>query len=198
MIGIADIFPNMPGTFVVLLTAANDHFLKVCVIFIGLLRRGLKQSLGEVAQMNYKAVEIQRLPVKSFLVEVFHHFQRALDQFGDVIHDAHAGIQFRVDNMQGNKGRFTGIQIHLCFLLNDPQAMLAQVVFRGIVTHNVAFKGIGKLHTLLFALDGEADVVRQGNEQGLVERRGNLALDIFDQVLCQLQVFNWDLFAQFP
>ena len=78
------------------------------------------------------------------------------------------------------------------------RAIKAQVVLGGVIAHDGPLEGVGKSDALLLALDGEADVVGQGDEEGFVQRNGDLGLDIFNQILGQLQVFQRDLFHQLP
>ena len=47
----------------------------------------MKDKIFEVAQMYHKTAEVQGFPVKFLLIIVLHHFQRPLDEFGDVHHD---------------------------------------------------------------------------------------------------------------
>ena len=53
-------------------------------------------------------------------------------------------------------------------LPDHPEAVLSQMIFRGIIAHDRALQGIAEHHPLLLALDGKADMIRQGDQQGLV------------------------------
>ena len=198
VVGVADVLADALGALIVLRAAADDHLLKIRVIGVRLTGGGLEQPLGEVAQMHHEAVEIQGFPVKRLLIEVLHHLQRPLDEPGDLVHHAHAGVQLGVDDMQRDKRRLAGVQLHLGRLLDGPQAVLAQVVLRGVVAHDRPLQGVGELDPLLLALQGEADVVGQRDEEGFIEGRGDLCFDVFDQALGQLQVLYGDLPAQLP
>lgn len=57
----------------------------------------------------------------------------------------------------------------------------------------VILQRVSELQSLRFALDGEADVVGQRDEQRFVQRLRNLLLDVVNQLLRQAQVFERNL-----
>ena len=158
----------------------------------------LEQPLGKIAKMDHEPAEIQRVPVKPLLIEVLHHRNGPFNQVRDVVHFAHVGIQLGIYNMQSNECRLILVKHDSKLILYSLQAMLAQMVLRGIVTHNGTLQGIAELHTVSFAFDGKADMVCQGDQQGFVELLRDLGFDIFDQGFCQSQMLHRDLFHQLP
>ena len=98
--------------------------------------------------------------------------------------------------MQGDEGGFVLLERHPQLLTDHFQAVQSQLVFRRVVAHNGPLQGIAEGHTLGFAQNGEADVVRQGDQQGFVQLLGNLGFDMADQVLRQIQVLHRNLFHQ--
>ncbi len=56
LVGVANVLSNVPGTFVMLLAAAPDHFLEFVVVLIRMAGRRLEQPLGKIAQMNDETV----------------------------------------------------------------------------------------------------------------------------------------------
>ena len=117
--------------------------------------------------MHHKAVECQRVTVKSALltVEILHHFHHAVNQAGDVIHFAHAGVQFRIDDMKRNEGGFIRVQCYAASLADLFKALLTQLVLSGIIAQNTARQRILEFNPLLFAPDCKADMVRQCDQQ---------------------------------
>ena len=200
LVGVFHILGNALGTFVVLFAVFHDELAEHLVpLALGVLYElALEQPLGEIAQVHHETAEIQRFPVELLLVEVFHHGNGALDELCDLIHLAHVGVQLGVHDMQGDERRLVLVEGDAHLLPDDPQAVLAQMVLRGVVTHDGAFQGIAELRALGLAQDGKADVVGQGDEQGFIELLGDLRLDVLDQAFRQGQVFNGDLFHQFP
>ena len=95
VVGVEHILANALGALIVLLAAAGDHLAEHGVVLITAVRYGLslEQPLGEIAQMDCKAAEIQRLPVKGPLVVVLHHRQSPLNQAGNVVHIGHIGVK---------------------------------------------------------------------------------------------------------
>ena len=148
--------------------------------------------------MDGEAAEVQGFPVKAFAVEVFHQAGHILDEPGDVVHLGHAGVQLGVDDVQGDEGGLICVEVDAQALPDGPQALLAQPELRGVVGHDGVLQGIGELHTGVLSLDGEADVVRQGDQEGFVELLGELLLDLGDQLLGQGQVLGGDLLHQLP
>ena len=198
--GVFHILADALGAFVVVAAVSHDQLAEEDVVLLGLVLKHvvLEQPLGEVAQVDGEAAEVQGFPVKAFAVEVFHQTGHILDEPGDVVHLGHAGVQLGVDDVQGDEGGLVPVEVDAQSLPDGPQALLAQPELRGVVGHDGVLQGIGKLHTGVFPLDGEADVVRQGDQEGFVELLGDLFLDLGDQLLGQGQVLGGDLLHQLP
>ena len=198
--GVFHILADALGAFVVVTTVAHDELAEEDIVLLGLVLQHfvLKEPLGEVTQMDGEAVEVQGFLVEAFAIEVFHQSGHILDQPGDVVHLGHAGVQFCVDNVQGDERGLVAMKVDAQAFPDGLQALLTQLEFCGVVGHDGALQGIAELHTGVFALNGEADVVRQGDQEGLVELLGDLLLDVGDQLLGQGQMVRGDLFHQFP
>ena len=198
--GVFHILTDALGAFVVVTAVAHDELAEEDILLLGLVLQHfvLKEPLGEVTQMDGETVEVQGFLVEAFAIEVFHQSGHILDQPGDVVHLGHAGVQLRVDNVQGDERGLVSVKVDAQAFPDGFQTLLTQLEFRGIVGHDGALQGIAELHTGVFALNGEADVVRQGDQEGFVELLGELLLDLGDQLLGQGQVLRGDLLHQLP
>ena len=147
--------------------------------------------------MNDKPAEVQRIVLEFFLIIELGYPDTAVEHLGQIVHLAHIRVQLRVDDMKCNKGSLVRMEPDTVFLFDHPEAVLAEMIFRGIVAHHGAAERILKFNSLFFALDGKADVVCQRDEQGLVERLLDLAFDVVDQILRQPQMLNRNLLYQF-
>ena len=202
MPGVADVFGHALGAFVVEGAAAGNHFPEGGVSLVGAVgdHLVLEQPLGKVPQMNHKPAEIQGFPVKGpqVPVKIFHHFHRPVDEAGDVVHLAHIGVELGVDNVEGDEGGLVGVELHPALGADHVQASLAQMILGGVIAEDAAGQRVLELNSLGLALDGKADVIGQGDEEGFVEGLADFGADGLDHLFGQVEMFQRNLFHQFP
>ena len=107
-----DMLRDALGTVVVLCTILHNQLAEQLVLTcMGILHDlALEQALGEVAQMHHKPVKVQGVPVEMLLLELLHHRNGTLNEFRDVVHLTHLGIQFGIHNMQGDESGFVLVE----------------------------------------------------------------------------------------
>ena len=99
--------------------------------------------------------------------------------------------------MQRDERRLVLMQVDPEPLPDHPAAVLSQMVLGRIIAHDRFFERIRELDAVLLALDREADMVGERDEQRLIERLRQHFLKVPDHLLGQLQVLDRDLLDQF-
>ena len=130
LIGVLDVICNALSTSVMLFAVFHDQLPEHFVPFaLGILHDLiLEKALGKVTQMNHKAVEVQGLPVKLLLIEIFHNRNGSLNELGDLVHLAHICVQLCIHNMQSNKCCFILMECNTQLLTDDSQTILAKII----------------------------------------------------------------------
>ena len=102
--GIAHILRNATGAFVVFTAIAGDQSAEHFVMgIVFLLLFSLKYALCKKAQMHCKAAEIQCIPVKMEVVKAFYYLHATIHKAGDIVHNAHGGVELCIDDVQRNE-----------------------------------------------------------------------------------------------
>ena len=125
----------------------------------------LEDALGQEFQVGDEAHGVQAVRVQGHAVGLLDDVQGALDELQDVV--GRVLVHRDGDEVQGDIARLVLRQGHAAAFPDDVQRPAAQVKLPAVEEPGLTQKQVGQAHAAALALNGEADVVYQG-DGGLV------------------------------